>query len=93
MKSFATIASRMIRIIGHPNGGWSPAEPDDDTAVGLEFRFEITDDGNKNFLLVHQSLDGRYATDSWHETLEEAYAWAEASYGIERSEWSTSEPA
>jgi hypothetical protein len=87
VKSYATIARRVVRILGHPNSGWSPADLDDDNALELEFRFEITDDGNKNFLLVYQSLDGRYAADSWHETLGEALAGAEESYGITQSEW------
>lgn len=87
MKSFAAIARRAVRILGHPNSGWSPADLDDDNALELEFRFEITDDGNKNFLLVYQSLDGRYAADSWHETIEEALACAEESFGIAPSEW------
>ncbi|MGM9485888.1 hypothetical protein [Ideonella sp. YS5] len=84
MKSYATIARRVVRILGHPNSGWSPADLDDDNALELEFQFEITDDGNKNFLLVYRSLDGRYAADSWHETLETC---AEESFGITQSEW------
>lgn len=87
VKSYATIARRVVRILGHPNSGWSPADLDDDNALELEFKFEITDDGNKNFLLVYQSLDGHYAADSWHETLEEALACAEGSFGITQSEW------
>lgn len=76
-----------MRILGHPNSGWSAADPDDDNALALEFRFEITDDGNKNFLLVYQSVDGRYAADSWHEIVDEAIARAEESFGIAPSEW------
>jgi hypothetical protein len=87
MNSYATIARRVVRILGHPNGGWSPADLDDDNALEIEFRFEITDDGNKNFLLVYQSLDGRHTADEWHETLEGAFASAEESYGITQSEW------
>ena len=87
MKSYATIARRVVRILGHPNNGWSPADLDDDNALEVEFRFEITDDGNKNFLFVCQSLDGRYAADEWYETMEEAFASAEESYGITQSEW------
>jgi hypothetical protein len=87
MKSYATIARRVVRILGHPNSGWSPADVDDDNALELEFRFEITDDGGTSYLLVYQSLDGRYAADSWHETIEEALVCAEESYGITRSEW------
>lgn len=87
MKSYANIPSRVIRILGHPNSGWSPADLDDDNALELAFRFEITSDGNKNFLLVYQSLDQRYAADSWHETVEEALACAEGLFGIAPSEW------
>lgn len=87
MKSFATIARRVIRILGHPHSGWSPADLDDDNALEVEFRFEITDDGNNGFLLVYQSLDGCYAADSWHETLAAAFTCAEESYGITPSEW------
>ena len=87
MKLYATIARRLVRILDHPNSGWSPADVDDDNATELEFRFEITDDGRKNYLLVYRSLDGRYAADSWHETMEEALVCAEESYGIARSEW------
>ncbi|WP_457390508.1 hypothetical protein [Roseateles sp. P5_E1] len=92
MKSYATIARRAVRILGHPNSGWSPADPDDDNALEIEFRFEITDDGNKNFLLVCHSLDGCYAADTWHETLEEAVACAQDSYDIAPSEWMMSGP-
>ena len=87
MKSYASIASRVVRILGHPNSGWSPADLDYDNALEIEFRFEITDDGHKGFLLVQQSVDGSYAADSWHETLEEAQACAEDSYGITPAEW------
>ncbi len=87
MKSYASIASRVVRILNHPNSGWSPADLDDDNALEIEFRFEITDDGSKGFLLVQQSSDGRYATDSWHEALEGALACAEDSYGITPAEW------
>lgn len=87
MKSYATVARRVVRILEHPNSGWSPADPDDDNALEVEFRFEITDDGNKNFLLVYQSLDGRHAADAWHETVEAAMAGAEESFGVAPSEW------
>lgn len=87
MKSYANIPRRAVRILGHPNSGWSPADLDDDNALEVEFRFEITDDGNKNFMLVYQSLDSRYSADEWHGTMEEAFASAEKSYGITQSEW------
>lgn len=92
MKSYAIIASRVVRILGHPNSGWSAADLDDDNALELAFRFEITDDGNQGFLLAYQSLDGRYAADSWHATLDEALALVEASFGITPAEWAMQDP-
>ncbi|MGQ3054139.1 MAG: hypothetical protein ACT6S0_20355 [Roseateles sp.] len=92
MQTYATIERRVVRILGHPNSGWSPADPDDDNALEIEFRFAVTGDGNKGFLLVYQSSDGRYAADSWHATMEEAFDVAQASYGITRSEWMAPNP-
>ncbi|MDR7267987.1 hypothetical protein J2X20_000616 [Pelomonas saccharophila] len=71
----------------YASSGIQTAAGRDDNALELEFRFEVTDDGDKNFLLTYQSLDGRYAADSWHETLEEALASAEGAYGVAESEW------
>lgn len=61
--------------------------PEDREVVELEFSFAVTDDGGSNFLLVYGSLDKRYAADSWHETIEEAFDCAEDSFGIKRQEW------
>jgi hypothetical protein len=87
MKSFAIIPSRRTRIVGYPSG-WRPALAGEADAIELDFRFEITDDGTGNFLFAYSSPDRSYAADSWHATLEEAYACALESYGIERADWS-----
>jgi hypothetical protein len=87
MKTFAHIPSRSVTIAGHPSSGWSSADEGTPGSFDLEFRFEVTDDGNANYLLVYSSLDGRYATDTWHETLEGALASAEEQFGIASEEW------
>ena len=86
--SHATIARRRVRITGHPHSGWSAAEPNDPHFIELDFRFDITDDGKENYLLVYSSLDSQYAADSWHETIAEAVACARETFGIESAEWS-----
>ena len=62
-------------------------EGDDLASKVSPFRFDITDGGAGNFLLVYYSIDRVYCADSWHETLEEAYAAAQECYGVARSEW------
>lgn len=88
MKTFAHIPSRSVTIAGHPGSGWSSADEGTPGAFDLAFRFEVTDDGNANYLSVYSSLDGRYAADTWHETLEGALDAAEEQFGIAREEWS-----
>jgi hypothetical protein len=87
MQTFARIQSRIVVIAGHPDSGWSSADEGTPGSFELEFAFRITDDGGANFLLVYSSADGRYAADTWHETLEDAYASAADQFGIDRSEW------
>jgi hypothetical protein len=87
MAALLSIASRSVRIAGEPNSGWSAADPDDLNAIDVEFSFRITSDGNANFLLLYESSDKRYCADTWHETVEEAVAVAQASFGVEPDEW------
>ena len=87
MKVFASVPSRLVTIAGQPNSGWSSADEGTPGSFELEFRFQVTDDGGENYLLVYSSLDGRYAADSWHATLQEALAVAEEQFGIEAREW------
>jgi hypothetical protein len=88
MSAIASIPRRTVRIAGEPNSGWSGADPDDLNAVEVEFSFKVTSDGNRNYLLIYQSIDGMYAADTWHESVEEALASARDSFGIEEDEWS-----
>lgn len=89
MQTFASIPSRFILIAGHPNSGWSGCDEGTPGSFDLEFAFRITSDGGKCYLLDYGSLDGRYLADSWHQTIEEAYAAANEQFGIERAEWTT----
>lgn len=87
MQTFASIPSRTILIAGDPNSGWSTADEGPPGSLEVEFAIRITSDGGKGYLLDYRSLDGRYATDTWHQTIEEAFAVAKEQFGIERSEW------
>ncbi len=89
MPVFAHIPSRTVLIAGHPNSGWSSADEGTPGSFETDFSFVIKDDGRHNHLLVYASLDGRFSGDSWHETLDEAYASAEQQFGIDRGEWLT----
>ena len=88
MKTFASIPNRRLTIAGHPNSGWSGADEGTPGSFELEFEFQVTDDGAGSYLLVYASQDGRFAADTWHETLEEAIAAAQEQFGIEPKEWS-----
>ena len=88
MPIYAKIPSRNLLIAVHPGGGWSAADDGTPGSSEVEFRFEVTDDGGGNFLLVYSSIDGRFAADTWHETLDAALACAAEAFGIEPDEWS-----
>ena len=47
----------------------------------------VTDDGAGCYILVCYSMDRAYEADTWHETLEDAYATAEEGFGIRREAW------
>jgi len=87
MEALLSIARRSVRIAGEPNSGWSAADPDDLNAIDVEFSFRITGDGNANYLLLYESSDKRYFADTWHQTVDEAIAVANQSFGIEPDEW------
>ena len=89
-KTYATIADHVLHVTGEPSSGWQvAAEGEVSSSKGVSFTFSVQDDGNQNFLLVYSSIDGMYAADTWHETIEEAYACAHSEFGIQRSEWFT----
>lgn len=87
MPTYASIPSRSVLIAVHPGGSWSSADDGTPGSFEIEFRFDITDDGGGNYLLVYASLDSRFAADSWHETLPAAYASAAHEFGIDANEW------
>ena len=87
MGIYANIPERLTRIVGHPHSGWRGANAEDSSDKALPFYFVITDDGNENFLLVYHSLDKVFCADSWHETLDDAFAAANKGFGIAMSEW------
>lgn len=89
MQTFAHIPTRTILIAGHPNSGWSGCDEGTPGSFELEFAFRITSDGAKGYLLVYSSLDGRFAADTWHQSIEEAYVAANEQFGIEQAEWTT----
>ena len=91
MTTFASIAERLIFIVGWPHSGWRAADPDDPDGKVLPFRLEITDDGGGHFLFIYESLDGVFCADTWHESLEEAFAAAQDNFGITRSEWTVAQ--
>ncbi len=93
MQTFARIPARTLLIAGHPNSSWSGADDGTPGSFELDFKFEITSDGGRGFLLVYASLDGQYAADSWHESIEAAYDAAAEQFGIERNEWQVVEQA
>ena len=88
MPTYASIPRRSVLIALHPGGGWSFADEGTPGSFEIEFRFDITDDGGGNYLLVCSSIDGRFAADTWHETLPGAYVSAADGFGISAHEWS-----
>jgi len=43
-------------------------------------------EGDESYYLFHISADGQ-STDTWHETLNDAFKHAEQLYGVQRHEW------
>ena len=87
MQVFASIRDRPTWIIGTQHTGWRGAKPSEPEAKQLPFGFDITDDGNADYLLLCFSMDGELYADTWHPSLDEAYLVAEEAYGVQRSEW------
>jgi hypothetical protein len=44
-------------------------------------------DNDPGFYLFYLDRDGREQTDTYHETLEDAFQQAQREFGIERSDW------
>ncbi len=86
MRIPASIRHRPTWIIGWPQSGRRGAAASDPGAKLLPFRFEVRDDGAGGYLLIFKSTDGAYAADTWHETMEDAFASAEDVFGVRRDE-------
>lgn len=81
---------RAVQIGGEQHTGWIPAGdsiPLPTPIRMVSMRFEITDDGGGNYLLLSESEDGSLYGDTWHQTIEEAQEVAETSFGVRRDEW------
>jgi len=90
MSVFAQIGRKRVRIGGEQHTGWLPrgaATPLPTPVRDLDFEFEISDDGGDGFLLSYQSSDKSCHGDTWHQTIDEAIAAAQESFGIARDEW------
>jgi len=90
MRSFSKVGFRKIKIGGQQHSGWLPegdATPLPTPVRDLKMRFEITDDGGSDFLLLYESEDRSVYGDTWHRSIEEAKAAAESSFGIRSQEW------
>ncbi len=90
MRVIARIEGRKVRLGGDVHSGWLPAgaaTPLPTAVRELEFTLEITDDGGSGFLLIYESSDGSYCNDNWHQTVDQAIADAEESFGVTKDEW------
>jgi hypothetical protein len=86
-KILASIPMRLMNVRGAPDLWWF-CDAADPQSREIAFAFTITDDGNVNYLLICESLDKAYFSDTWHETMENAIEAAEQ-IGINRKEWFT----
>ncbi len=90
MRVFTKVEGRAIRIGGEQHTGWLPegfAKPVPPPLREVKMTFEITDDGEGNFLLCYHSEDQSVYGDTWHQSIEEAKKVAESSFGVRPSEW------
>lgn len=90
MRAIASITGRAVALGGEAHDGWLPggaalpqAAPRREVLLDLEIR----EDGGGHYLLAYRSPDGARGGDTWHDTLEDAFDHAEASFGIGRDEW------
>lgn len=92
MSTFASIRNRPAWLTGRIRKGksrspWGIAAGPTPSAELVLFGFDVKSDGADGFHLVFCSMDGAYQADTWHETLADAYATAEESFGVRREEW------
>jgi hypothetical protein len=82
-------------IGGEPHTGWLPPGaamplPTPERDVVLSFVIEFDGPG---YLLIVESTDGSVRGDTWHESIADAQAQAESSYGVSPSEWRSGQSA
>ena len=92
VQTFASIRDRLAWLTGRARKGrtyspWGIGEASSPAAMPMAFGFDITSDGADGYHLTYYSMDRVYSADTWHETLSEAYAAAEETFGIRREEW------
>jgi hypothetical protein len=88
MITYASLKGKVITVAGDPQR-WSVAAPGVDLSPvrSVAFDFAIIEDGGGHFQLAYNAVDAEFAGDTWHETIEEAYENAEATFGIRQNEW------
>ena len=75
---------------GEAHDGWLPggaALPGPVPRREVLLDLEVRADGSGHFVLIYSARNGAMSGDTWHETLEDAFDHAEASFGIARDEW------
>jgi len=90
MRVCCTVTFPPVHIGGDQHSGWLPADASTPLATPtreVRMRFEITDEGEGNFLLISESEDQSIYSDNWHETMEEAKSVAAESFGISQESW------
>ena len=94
MKIKKEILARPVQFGGEEHHGWLPAgaprpKPTPVEDVLLNIRIEATDGG---FILEWWDVDKKHMGDTWHQSIEDAVAQAEASFGIKPDEWKDGNP-
>jgi hypothetical protein len=92
VQTFSSNRNRPAWLTGRPRKGrtyspWGIGDASSPSAMPMAFELDIAGDGAGGYHLVFYSMDRVYSADTWHETLEDAYATAEEAFGIRRDEW------
>jgi hypothetical protein len=89
MKATRKITGRPMQFGGEEHSGWLPANASPPLPTPVRHALVdlcIVDDGH-GFLLICESRNTDDSWDTWHETIEDAQAQAEAWLGIKPEEW------
>lgn len=87
------VPHRAVQIGGEQHTGWLPAGdgiPLPTPIRTVTMKFEITDDGGGNYLLISESEEESHCSDTWHQTIEEAKEAAQQWFGIGKDQWQES---